>query len=167
MEQWLASLSECSGSPRSRLVEFGGDTSFLQNVLERWKNAGELSVCSRAVNLLQNIIVKYTVANHFIFFFSHYSNCPLYCTSIALVIQSAVLTFLTNALLLAMDPLVLDSLPALGFPILGAAAITTVVSCASLPHHLFAGRPLPLFLICSGHDAAQITAAVFVIYALA
>ena len=41
LEQWLASLSEWSGSPRSRLVESGGGTNFLENVLERWKNAGE------------------------------------------------------------------------------------------------------------------------------
>lgn len=162
LEQWLASLSEWSGSPRSRLVESGGGTSFLENVLERWKNAGELSVCSPAVNLLYD---HGTVITFIIFF--HYSSYPLYCTSVALVIQSAVLTFLTDTLLLAVDPFVLDSLPALGFPLLGAVAITTVVSCASLPHYLFAGSPLPLFLVCSSHDTAQIAAAVFVIYALA
>ena len=62
VEQWLASLSECSGSPRSRLVEFGGDTSFLENVLERWKYAGKLSVWSWAVKH------HLSYSNPFIFF---------------------------------------------------------------------------------------------------
>ncbi len=86
---------------------------------------------------------------------------PIVVTAVVLAVQNTILGLLINALLGRVGPCAFYSPP------LCAAALAVIMACASLPHYLFAGKPLPLYLICSGHDAAQITVAVFNIYILA
>lgn len=92
---------------------------------------------------------------------------PLSLTAAVLVVQNTVLGILINSLLWSLGPCVLPYLELCHLPIACAAVITMVTACASLPHYLFAQQPLALYLIASGHDTAQITTAIFIIYTLA
>ncbi len=44
-----------------------------------------------------------------------------------------------------------------------SGCIATLIGTVTLPHYLFGRRGVKLFLVCYGHDIAQVTAAMFAI----
>ena len=91
---------------------------------------------------------------------------PLHLTFVTVIIQSMILTFSINTLL----PMFAEHssvCTGLRFPVIFGAIVAGVLACASIPHYVFAMKPLGLLLICIGHDTAQLFASVFAIYMLA
>ena len=79
-----------------------------------------------------------------------------------LLVQNTVLTVAINTLLLHIPPFC-----NFGYPLLLSLTLSLLCATVSAPHYLYVGKPLVLYCICCGHDAFQVSAAVFAIYLLA
>ncbi len=75
-------------------------------------------------------------------------------TVVLMLLQSVLLSVIVNALAL--------TLPLQAAILCGCIAL--LIGTATLPHYLFGQREVKLFLVCYGHDIAQISAAVSAIF---
>ena len=97
--------------------------------------------------------------------FKSNQNIPLYTTLVSVIIQSAILTFTINTVL----PLFSAHSPdcaGIKFPAILSLISAGIIACASFPHYIYSRKSFTLYLICSGHDAFQITAGIFAVYLL-
>ena len=85
---------------------------------------------------------------------------PLLITFIAMLIQSSLLLLLINSSRGLFPPWV----PALAEPFLCIAFLSVIAACCSMPHYAYTLKPIPLYCICTGFDAAQLTLSYLGIY---